>query len=114
MILFISLAIFLSLRISKRVFKSFDELQRTAINITNGNYDISVNTSYYSEFNILLNSFNKMKIEIDRREESLESSLNSFKVLFNSTMEIMVIHDRGICVDANNVAIKFFHIKNKE
>ncbi|MGD9623546.1 MAG: ATP-binding protein [Arcobacter sp.] len=114
MILFISLAIFLSLRISKRVFKSFDELQRTAINITNGNYDISVNTSYYSEFNILLNSFNKMKIEIDRREESLESSLNSFKVLFNSTMEIMVIHDRGICVDANNVAIKFFHLKNKE
>ncbi len=114
MVLFISLAIILSLRISRRVFKSFDELQKTTTSIANGNYNISTNNSYYSEFNILLNSFNKMKIEIDKREESLESSLNSFKVLFNSTMEIMIIHDRGICVDANNVAVKFFHLKSKE
>ena len=55
-----------------------------------------------------------MKTEIDRREESLEDSLYSFKTLFNSTMEMIVIHDQGICIDANNVAIKFFKFKNKD
>ena len=51
-----------------------------------------------------------MKIEIDKREESLEASLKSFKSLFNSTMEVMVIHDKGICIDANNVAVKFLKL----
>ena len=114
LILFIVLAVLASLKISRRIFKSFDDLQKTTTNIADGNYYISVKDSYYSEFNLLLNSFNKMKIEIDRREESLEASLNSFKTLFNSTMEMIVIHDQGICIDANNVAIKFFRFKNKD
>jgi signal transduction histidine kinase/HAMP domain-containing protein len=114
MLIFILLAISLSLKISKRIFNSFDELQKTTTNISNGNYDINIKDSYYNEFNLLLNSFNKMKIEIDKREESLEASLDSFKSLFNSTMEIMIIHDKGICVDANNVAIKFLQLNNKD
>ena len=114
LILFIVLAVLISLKISKRIFKSFDDLQKTTTNIADGNYYISIKDSYYSEFNLLLNSFNKMKTEIDRREESLEDSLYSFKTLFNSTMEMIVIHDQGICIDANNVAIKFFKFKNKD
>ena len=111
---FIITAIFLSLKISKRIFKSFDDLQQTTTNIANGNYNIDIRKSYYDEFNLLLNSFNKMKIEIDKREDSLEASLNSFKSLFNSTMEVIVIHDKGICVDANNVAIKFLKLNDKK
>ena len=114
LVLFIVLAVLISLKISKRIFNSFDDLQKTTTNIADGNYTISVKESYYSEFNLLLNSFNKMKIEIDRREDSLEASLHSFKTLFNSTMEIIVIHDQGICIDVNNVAIKFFKFKNKD
>ena len=114
LVLFIVLAVLISLKISKRIFKSFDDLQKTTTNIADGNYYISIKDSYYSEFNLLLNSFNKMKTEIDRREESLEDSLYSFKTLFNSTMEMIVIHDQGICIDANNVAIKFFKFKNKD
>ena len=107
-------AILLSLQISKRIFRSLDDLQQTTTSIANGNYNIDIRKSYYNEFNILLNSFNKMKIEIDKREDSLEASLNSFKSLFNSTMEVMVIHERGICLDANNVAIKFLKLNNKK
>ena len=113
MVTFIIVATFLSLKISKRIFRSFDDLQQTTASIANGNYNIDIRKSYYSEFNILLNSFNKMKIEIDKREDSLEASLSSFKSLFNSTMEVIVIHDKGICIDANNVAIKFLKLNNK-
>ncbi|MFA6741758.1 MAG: ATP-binding protein [Arcobacteraceae bacterium] len=113
MVLFIIVAIILSLKISKRIFKSFDDLQQTTTGIANGNYNIDIKKSYYNEFNILLNSFNKMKIEIDKREDSLEASLSSFKSLFNSTMEVIVIHDRGICIDANNVAVRFLELNSK-
>lgn len=114
MITFIIVATFLSLKISKRIFKSFDNLQQITTNIANGNYNIATNKTYYKEFNVLLNSFNKMKIEIDKREDSLQASLNSFKSLFNSTMEVIVIHDKGICIDANNVAVKFLKLKDKK
>ncbi len=113
-ITFIIVAILLSLRISKRIFRSLDDLEQTTTSIANGNYDIDIRKSYYSELNVLLNSFNKMRIEIDKREDSLEASLNSFKSLFNSTMEVIVIHDKGICLDANNVAIKFLKLNNKK
>ncbi|MDZ7819376.1 MAG: PAS domain-containing protein [Aliarcobacter sp.] len=90
-------------------------LQKTTTEISNGNYNTQkLKRSYYEEFNILLNSFNKMKIEIDKREDSLEASLNSFKSLFNSTMEIIVLHKNGICIDANNVAIRFLKLKDKK
>ncbi len=113
-LIFIILAVILSLKISKRVFRSLDDLQQTTTNIADGNYNVDIRKSYYSEFNLLLNSFNKMRIKIDKREDSLEASLNSFKSLFNSTMEVIVIHDKGICIDANNVAVKFLKLSNKK
>jgi nitrogen fixation/metabolism regulation signal transduction histidine kinase len=113
MITFILVAIFLSIKISKRIFRSLDDLEQTTTSIANGNYNIDIKKSYYKEFNTLLNSFNMMKTGIDKREESLEASLNSFKSLFNSTMEVIVLHDKGICIDANNVALKFLKLKDK-
>jgi len=62
-LIFICAAIFLSLKISKRVFNSLDDLQQTTTNIADGNYIIENKKSYYSEFNVLLKSFNKMKVE---------------------------------------------------
>ena len=111
--IFIVVALLVSLKISKRIFKSFDSLQRTTASIADRNYDVEIKKTYYTEFDNLLSSFNKMKMEIDRREDSLKSSLNSFQSLFNSTMELIVIHDRGICIDANDVALKFLKLKNK-
>ena len=110
---FILIAIFLSLKLSKRIFKSFDSLQLTTTSIADGNYNIEIKKTYYKEFNNLLKSFNKMKTEIDRREDSLKASLNSFQSLFNSTMELIFIHDKGICIDANNVALKFLKLNDK-
>ena len=112
-IVFIIISIYLSLKISKRIFNSFDDLQNTTNQIANGNYENLLKQSYYEEFNNLLNSFNKMQIEIDRREDTLEASLNSFKSLFNSTMEIMILHKDGYCVDINEAALKFLGYENK-
>ena len=112
-IVFIIISTYLSLKISKRVFNSFDDLQKTTNQIANGNYENLLKQSYYEEFNNLLNSFNKMQIEIDRREDTLEASLNSFKSLFNSTMEIMILHKDGYCVDINDAALKFLGYENK-
>jgi len=113
-VLFICLSIYLSLKISKRIFNSFDDLQKTTTQIADGNYETQVKQSYYDEFNILLKSFNKMQTEIDRREDTLEASLNSFKSLFNSTMEIMILHKKGTCVDVNKAAVQFLGYKNKK
>ena len=63
---------------------------------------------------MLLESFNSMQIEIDKREDNLENSLNSFKALFNSTMESVILHDNGICIDVNDVTLKLFRAKSKD
>ena len=112
-LIFILVATFISLKISKKVFKSLDSLQQTTTSIADGNYDIEIKKTYYKEFNTLVKSFNKMRVEIDRREDSLKASLNSFQSLFNSTMELIVIHDKGICIDANNVTLKFLKLVDK-
>ena len=110
----IILSIFFSLKISKKVFKSLDDLQRITKSISDGKYDAKLEKTYYKEFNYLLKSFNKMQIKIDKREEKLESSLKSFKSLFNSTMEIIILHKDGICIDVNKVAIKFLGYNTKK
>lgn len=110
---FILISILISLKISKRVFKSFDDLQQTTTSIANGNYDIEIKNSYYDEFNKLLLSFNKMKIEIDKREDALEASVESFKSLVNLTMEAIIIHKNGVCIDVNDVAVKLFGYEKK-
>ncbi|WP_108062811.1 ATP-binding protein [Poseidonibacter lekithochrous] len=113
-LIFIIFSIFFSLRISKKLFKSIDDLQRITKSISDGKYDAKLEKTYYKEFNHLLKSFNKMQVKIDKREEKLESSLKSFKSLFNSTMEIIILHKDGICVDVNKVAVNFLGYKTKK
>ena len=113
-LMFIVIAVYISLKISKRIFKSFDDLEETTSEIANGNYDIEVKKSYYNEFNKLLKSFNKMQIKIDKREDTLENSLNSFKFLFNSTMESIILHNNGKCIDINDVTLTLLKLDSKD
>ena len=55
-----------------------------------------------------------MKIEIDKREDALESSVDSFKSLVNMTMEAIIIHKDVICIDVNEVAVKLFGYESKD
>ena len=112
-ILFITFSIYVSFGISKRIFKSFDNMQAITSKISNGNYDVESRDLYYDEFNNLVDSFNKMQVEIDKREDNLENSLNSFKSLFNSTMESIILHENKICFDVNNVSLKLFGATTK-
>ncbi|WP_072681474.1 ATP-binding protein [Arcobacter sp. LA11] len=113
-IVFIILSIYLSLGISNRIFKSFDNMETITSKISNGNYTVENKNLYYDEFNNLLNSFNKMQVEIDKREDTLENSLNSFKSLFNSTMESIILHENKICFDVNNVCLDLFGATSKD
>ncbi|PLY08172.1 MAG: hypothetical protein C0625_03015 [Arcobacter sp.] len=113
-LLFIIISIFLSLRISKNIFKSFDDMQDITSKIASGDYNVKLKISEYDEFNKLLESFNSMQIEIDKREDILENSLASFKALFNSTMESVMLHENGICFDVNDVTLKLFRAKSKD
>ncbi|AXH12979.1 ATP-binding protein [Halarcobacter bivalviorum] len=114
-VLFFSyIAIFLAIKISKKVFKSFDEMQSITSKIADGDYNIKLNKLHYEELNNLLNSFNKMQEKIDRREDNLEKSLASFKSLFNSTMESIVLSQNGKIIDVNDITMKLFETKNKK
>jgi len=109
----IFISIYITLKITRKIFKSFDEIESITSNIANGNYDVELKDLYFDEFNKLLLSFNKMQHEIDKREETLANSLDSFKSLFNSTMESVILHKDGICFDVNDVSIKFFNASSK-
>ncbi|RXJ89673.1 hypothetical protein CRV01_07295 [Arcobacter sp. CECT 8983] len=114
-VLFFSvIAIFLSIKISKKIFKSFDDMQSITSQIADGHYNIKVNQLHYEELNNLLESFNKMQVEIDKREDNLQKSLNSFKGLFNSTMESIVLSKNGIIIDINNVSLKLFQANSRK
>ncbi|RXK03547.1 ATP-binding protein [Halarcobacter bivalviorum] len=114
-VLFFSyIAIFLAIKISKKVFKSFDEMQSITSKIADGDYNIKLNKLHYEELNTLLESFNKMQEKIDRREDNLEKSLASFKSLFNSTMESIVLSQNGKIIDVNDITMKLFESKNKK
>ncbi|MCP4971044.1 MAG: PAS domain S-box protein [Arcobacter sp.] len=113
-LIFMIISIYFSLQISKKIFKSFDNFHHVTSNISNGKYEVEEKELYYDEFHILLNYFNKMKTEIDKREENLENSLYSFKSLFNSTMESIILHQDKICIDVNDVTLKLFNAKSKD
>ena len=69
--------------------------------------------SDYLEFNKLISSFNKMRSEIDKREDYLEDSLESFKTLFNSTLESIVLTKDSEIIDVNNVTLDLLKAKDK-
>ncbi len=89
-------------------------MQSITSNIAAGNYEVQLKDLYYDEFNRLLNSFNKMQSEIDKREDTLEKSLESFKILFNSTMESIVLTRDGIIIDVNDITLSLFNAKSKD
>ncbi|RXK13058.1 hypothetical protein CP965_04435 [Halarcobacter mediterraneus] len=111
---FIALSIFLSIRLSKNIFSSFDKLQTITSKIADGHYNVELNDLHYKELNNLLKSFNKMQVEIDKREDNLEKSLHSFKSLFNSTMESIVLTKNGKIVDVNDITLKLFNTESKK
>ncbi|WP_321470364.1 ATP-binding protein [Halarcobacter sp.] len=113
MFLFMILGIYLAFKISKNIFSSFNKIHAVTSKIAYGDYETKIEGSDFQEFNKLLDSFYKMQIEIDKREESLEKSLNSFKSLFNSTMECVVLSKGHEIVDVNDVTVKLFGFKSK-
>ncbi|RXJ75598.1 hypothetical protein CRV03_12630 [Arcobacter sp. F155] len=114
-VLFFSIiAIFLAIRISQKIFTAFDNLQLITSRISDGDYNMKVDELHYEELNNLLESFNKMQIEIDKREDNLEKSLNSFKGLFNSTMESIVLSKDGKIIDINDVSLKLFQAGSRK
>ncbi|WP_419769292.1 MAG: ATP-binding protein [Candidatus Marinarcus sp.] len=114
LILFVIIAIFVALSLVNHIFYDIDNLNINAFNIANGEYDEVIKESSYSEFDFLIETFRKMQNEIDKREESLEKSLESFKSLFNSTMEIIVLHKDSVCIDVNDVAVKLLGYETKD
>ncbi|RXK06782.1 cache domain-containing protein [Halarcobacter ebronensis] len=113
-IFFIALSIYFSFKISKKIFKSFDNLHTITSKIADGHYSLEHKDMYYDEFNKLLNSFSKMQEEIDKREDKLEQSLSSFKALFNSTMESIVLSSGYDIIDLNDVTVEIFGFESKE
>lgn len=111
--LFILIAIYFSLNLTKKIFKGFDDLEKTALTIAQGDYDIKLKKGYYSEFNTLIKSFENMKEELDKREGSLEESVQSFKSLVDSTMEAIILHENGECLEVNDVAVRMFGFNSK-
>lgn len=112
-VLFSIISIIVSLKFSKKIFDIFNKLQTTATEISNGNYDTHMEKSNYIEFNKLIHSFNKMKKEVDKREDYLEDSLESFKTLFNSTLESIILTKDFKIIDVNNITIDLLKAKDK-
>ncbi|RXJ86599.1 ATP-binding protein [Arcobacter sp. CECT 8985] len=111
---FIIFIMYLIFKVFNKIFKQFDYLQKTINDIANGDYLQTVKLASYKEIHELVKSFEKMKIEINKREDNLKKSLENFEFLFNSTMEAIIIHDTKKCIDVNNVTIKLLGAKTKE
>lgn len=113
-IIFAFIAIHFSHKFLNNIFGSLERFQIQTSNIANGNYSNILEPTYFHEFNNLFLSFEKMRLEINAREKSLKSNLDTFKTLINSTMEGLVIHDTNICIDINDVAVELLGYKSKE
>jgi len=112
-LLFITISIFIIIKISKKVFTSLDDLENITSSITSGRYNTKVQDANFDEFNGLINSFKNMQHEIKKREVSLKKSVESFESLINSTMEAILLHENGVCFDLNEVAVKLLGYENK-
>lgn len=113
-IIFAFIAIHFSHKFLNNIFGSLERFQIQTSNIANGNYSNILEPTYFHEFNNLFLSFEKMRLEINAREKSLKSNLDTFKTLINSTMEGLVIHDTNICIDINDVAVELLGYNSKE
>ncbi len=57
---------------------------------------------------------NDANAELLVTQKQLQASLSSFEVLLNSAMEAIFVFEKGICIDANTVAVKMFGYESKE
>lgn len=110
---FIILAMFLSYKVCEYLFESIDTLNKSVNNIALQNYKVPIKEAKYKEFDTLIRNFKFMQKEIERREEGLKNSLQSFETLIDSTMEAIIIHKQGIVVDVNEIAVRLFKFENK-
>ena len=71
----------------------------------------------YEEFllqiDILVEASRSRKI-ITKQKQQIEQSLESFKELVNSSINMMFLFKKNICVDCNNEAVELLEYKNKE
>ncbi|MCK9336589.1 MAG: ABC transporter substrate-binding protein [Arcobacteraceae bacterium] len=57
---------------------------------------------------------NKQQLELQIAKEEVEKSLNTFKSLIDSTMESIIIFDKGVCIDVNIIAVETFGYATKK
>jgi signal transduction histidine kinase len=112
-IVFVSFALFFVFKIFNKIFREFDYLQDTTKDISNGNYNKKIKESAFKEITLLINSFEKMKKQIDKREKKLKAARNSFEYLLNSTMEAIVVHDSKKIYQVNDVALSLMKLDDK-
>jgi len=113
-VLFTFMAVYFSSRFLNDIFISLDKFKKQTSNIANGNYNENLEKTHFSDLNELFVSFEKMRVDIKNREKNLTKSLENFKVLINSTMEGIVLHDTNICLDINDIAVKTLGFKDKK
>lgn len=112
-VLFILFALYFVFKIFNKIFFELDYLQQRAKDISNGDYTKTLKQSKFKEVSGLINSFDKMKKQIKKREKNLKASRDSFEYLLNSTMEAIVLHDTKKIYDVNDVTLKLLKIKIK-
>lgn len=97
----------------KKIFSKLDKFKSEFKNISNGQYQNSLTFTRFIELNSFIKSFDKMRIELNKREDILTQNLENFRLLVDSTMEGIVIHDKESCLTVNNSAVKILGYDNK-
>lgn len=112
-VFFSLLAVFLSSKLLSTIFLSLEKFESQTESIARGNYKEKISPERFLEFEKLSTSFEKMRFEINKRENHLKQSLNNFRILIDSTMEAVVIHDTKVIIDINYSALKIIGLKDK-
>lgn len=97
----------------KRVFTRLSRFKSQFKDISNGEYQNELKYTDFYELNSFIRSFEKMRLELNKRELVLTENLDSFKKLVDSTMEGIIIHDKNLCLKVNNSAANILGYDNK-
>ncbi|MGA1933457.1 ATP-binding protein [Arcobacter sp. YIC-464] len=111
--LFVVFMFFIINKYLKRVFIKLNRFKKQFRNISNGEYQTSVDYTDFHELNSFIKSFDKMRLEINKRENFLKQNLENFKKLVDSTMEGIIIHNKDKCLIVNESAVKILGYKDK-
>ncbi len=86
-------------------------------NILNGLSDLLNVPITQEEFNLKIDLWVdsvRQKREIKAQQLQTKKMLNSFKALYNATIEGLLMFEKSICVDANESALKLFEYSSKD